>query len=64
MEALGSQVPTAQLVERILSCGHLSRADRQQLKAALLDDTINEEELILIEQIIDSVRKGLLDIVD
>ncbi|MGE5658959.1 MAG: hypothetical protein ACM37W_20380 [Actinomycetota bacterium] len=64
MEAQGSQLPTTQLVERILSAGNLSRADRQQLKAALLDESISETELMLIEQVIDSVRKGLLNIIE
>ncbi|MDF0553245.1 hypothetical protein [Kamptonema sp. UHCC 0994] len=64
MEDRGSQLPTDKLVERILSSGQLSRIDRQQLKFALLDDSINEKELVLIERVIDGVRKGLLDIVD
>ncbi|WP_449419988.1 hypothetical protein [Phormidium nigroviride] len=64
MEDVGSQLPTDKLVERILSSGQLSRMDRQQLKLALLDDSINEKELVLIERVIDGVRKGLLDIVD
>ncbi|MDB9512176.1 hypothetical protein PN499_13365 [Kamptonema animale CS-326] len=64
MEDIGSQLPTDKLVERILSSGQLSRMDRQQLKLALLDDSINEKELVLIERVIDGVRKGLLDIVD
>ncbi|CBN55711.1 MULTISPECIES: hypothetical protein [Kamptonema] len=64
MEDIGSQLPTDKLVERILSSGQLSRMDRQQLKLVLLDDSINEKELVLIERVIDGVRKGLLDIVD
>ncbi|HLO48773.1 MAG TPA: hypothetical protein VK211_10200 [Kamptonema sp.] len=64
MAAQGSQLPTTKLVERILSSGQLSRIDRQQLKSALLDDSITEKELVLIERVIDGVRKGLLDIVD
>ena len=64
MEDIGSHLPTDKLVERILSSGQLSRIDRQQLKFALLDDSINEKELVLIERVIDGVRKGLLDIVD
>jgi len=64
MVAQGSQLPTDKLVERILSSGQLSRIDRQQLKSALLDDSITEKELVLIERVIDGVRKGLLDIVE
>lgn len=46
------------IVERIFSEGHLTYSDRQCLKTALLDETIADDELALIEQIIAAVRKG------
>lgn len=60
----GSELPTEKLVERILSANQVSRADRQRLKEALLDDSISEQELLLIERVIEGVRRGLLNIVD
>lgn len=64
MEIQDSQLPTDQLVERILSSGKLSRIDREQLKLALLKHSISEKELVLIEQVLEKVRKGLLNIVN
>ncbi len=64
MQEQGIELPTEQLVGRILSSGQLSRADRQRLKERLLDDAISEKELMMIERVIEGVRKALLDIVD
>ncbi|OCQ91756.1 hypothetical protein BCD67_09520 [Oscillatoriales cyanobacterium USR001] len=64
MEIQGDRLSTEQLVERILLSGEVSRIDREQLKLALLNDSITEKELVLIEQVLDRVRKGLLNIVD
>lgn len=64
MQAQGSELPTEQLVEQILSSGQLSRAQRYKLKTTLLDSSISEEKLLLIEKVIEGVRKGLLEVVD
>lgn len=60
----GSELSTEKLVAQILSANQISRADRQRLKDALLDDAISEQELALIERVIEGVRRGLLTIVD
>jgi len=55
---------TEQIVEQIFSDGALTRADRQRIKSMLLNDSIQENELRLIERVIEGVVKGLLDVLD
>jgi hypothetical protein len=55
---------TEQIVERIFSSGELTRDDRQRIKSMLLNESIGENELSLIERVMDGVVKGILDVLD
>jgi hypothetical protein len=54
--------PTQQIVDRIFDSGELSRVDRNQLQSALQNNSINENELSLIERVMEGVLKGTLDV--
>ncbi|WP_293134467.1 hypothetical protein [Microcoleus sp. bin38.metabat.b11b12b14.051] len=51
-----------QVVERIFASGQLTRDDRQRIQSMLLNESIGENELSLIERIMEGVVKGLLDV--
>ncbi|MBE9183623.1 hypothetical protein IQ270_02500 [Microcoleus sp. LEGE 07076] len=51
-----------QIVDRIFASGELTRDDRQRIKSMLLDESIGEHELSLIEKVIEGVVKGILDV--
>jgi hypothetical protein len=55
---------TEQIVERIFSSGELTRDDRQRIKSMLLNESIGEKELSLIERVMEGVVKGILDVLD
>ena len=55
---------TEQIVERIFSSGELTRGDRQRIKSMLLNESIGENELSLIERVMEGVVKGILDVLD
>jgi hypothetical protein len=55
---------TEQIVERIFSSGELTRDDRQRIKSMLLNESIGENELNLIERVMEGVVKGILDVLD
>ena len=55
---------TEQIVERIFSSGELTRDDRQRIKSMLLNESIGENELSLIERVMAGVVKGILDVLD
>lgn len=55
---------TEQIVERIFSSGELTRDDRQRIKSMLLNESITENELSLIERVMEGVVKGILDVLD
>lgn len=52
-----------ELVKEILTAGKLTITARQYLKTALLDESISEEELSWVEQVIEAVRNGQLTLV-
>jgi hypothetical protein len=54
--------PTQQIVDRIFDSGELSRVDRNQLQSALQNNSIDENELSLIERVMEGVLKGILDV--
>jgi hypothetical protein len=54
--------PTQQIVDRIFDSGELSRVDRNQLQSALQNNSIDENELSLIERVMEGVIKGILDV--
>ena len=55
---------TEQIVERIFSSGELTRDDRQRIKSMLLNESIGDNELNLIERVMEGVVKGILDVLD
>ena len=55
---------TEQIVERIFSSGELTRDDRQRIQSMLLNESIGENELSLIERVMEGVVKGILDVLD
>ena len=55
---------TEQIVERIFSSGALTRDDRQRIKSMLLNESIGENELSLIERVMEGVVKGILDVMN
>lgn len=62
MQTQTSPFLTEQIVSRIFAKGELSREDRQKIQSALLNDSIDENELSLIEKIMEGVVKGILDV--
>ena len=57
------ELTIGQLTKRIFSSGKLTCSDRQRLKQALLNELISDEELVLIERVLDGVRRNQLLIV-
>ena len=55
---------TEQIVERIFASGELTRDDRQRIQSMLLDESIGENELRLIERVMEGVVKGILDVMN
>ncbi|MCW6049252.1 hypothetical protein QUB60_13090 [Microcoleus sp. A2-C5] len=51
-----------QVVEHIFALGELTRDDRQRIQSMLLDESIGENELRLIEKVMEGVVKGILDV--
>ncbi|OLP16569.1 hypothetical protein BST81_20445 [Leptolyngbya sp. 'hensonii'] len=50
------------VVAQVLANGLLTMTDRQQLRQALLHEETTDEELELIEQVIEQVRQGTLQV--
>lgn len=55
---------TEQIVERIFSSGELTRDDRQRIQSMLLNESIGENELRLVERVMEGVVKGILDVMN
>lgn len=55
---------TEQIVEQIFSSGELTRDDRQRIQSMLLNESIGEKELSLIERVMEGVVKGILDVLN
>ncbi|MEG3937218.1 MULTISPECIES: hypothetical protein [unclassified Microcoleus] len=53
-----------QVVERIFASGQLTREDRQRIQSMLLDESIGEHELSLVEKVMSGVVNGLLDVLN
>ncbi len=53
---------TEEIVDQIFADGELTRADRQRIKSMLLDESIDEHQLILIERVMAGVVQGVLDV--
>ncbi len=64
MQTQTSSFLTEEIVERIFSSGELTRDDRQRIQSMLLNESIGENELSLIERVMEGVVKGILDVLD
>ncbi|MEP6489777.1 hypothetical protein NDI43_27110 [Microcoleus vaginatus GB2-A3] len=64
MQTPAFQFLTEQIVERIFSSGELTRDDRQRIQSMLLNESIGENELSLIEKVMEGVVKGILDVMN
>lgn len=54
-----------QMVNRITTCGRITRKDQQQFMSALLSQkTISQTEQALINQVFERLRSGRLRVVD
>ncbi len=51
-------------VDEIFALGELTRADRERIKAMLLNPSIKDNELKLIEKVMQGVVNGILDVWD
>ena len=62
MQTQTSEFLTKEIVDQIFASGELSRADRQRIQSMLLDESIGEHELSLVERVMEGVVKGILDV--
>ena len=62
MQTQTSEFLTKEIVDQIFASGELSRADRLRIQSMLLDESIGEHELILVERVMEGVVKGILDV--
>ncbi|MCY7384381.1 MAG: hypothetical protein LH628_17690 [Microcoleus sp. CAN_BIN18] len=64
MQTQTSQFLTKEIVDQIFVSGELSRADRQRIQSMLLDESIGDNELSLVERVMEGVVKGILDVLN
>ncbi|MGA9382214.1 MAG: hypothetical protein WBV73_25930 [Phormidium sp.] len=59
-------LPTAlfDLFAEVTSSGHITLADRYGLKAAILENSLSEEEQSILDRLLYSVRRGRLQMVN
>ena len=62
MQTKTSQFLTKEIVDQIFLSGELTRDDRKQIQSMLLDESICEHELSLVERVMEGVVKGILDV--
>lgn len=62
MQTKTSQFLTKEIVDQIFLSGELTRDDRKQIQSMLLDESIGENELSLVERVMEGVVKGILDV--
>lgn len=64
MQTKTSQFLTQEIVNQIFVSGELTRSDRQRIQLMLLDESIGETELSLVERVMEGVVKGILDVMN
>ncbi len=64
MQTQTSQFLTEAIVDQIFLSGELSRDDRKRIQSMLLDESIGENELSLVEKVMEGVVKGILDLMN
>ena len=64
MQSIFPQFTIAELVFQVYHSGLLTLTHRQQLKTAILEEALTEEEQTAINRLLHAVRRGWLKIVD
>lgn len=64
MQSVFPQFTIAELVFQVYHSGLLTLTHRQQLKTAILEQTLSEEDQTAINRLLHAVRRGWLKIVD
>jgi hypothetical protein len=59
-----SQMTLEELFGQVMFSSVVTRHDRKQLRAALLERTLNEDEYAIINRLLYNVRRGWVKIVD
>ncbi|MEG3859958.1 MULTISPECIES: hypothetical protein [unclassified Microcoleus] len=59
-----SQMTLEELFGQVMFSSVVTRHDRRQLRAALLERTLNEDEYAIINRLLYNVRRGWVKIVD
>jgi hypothetical protein len=64
MQSVFPQFTIAELVFQVYHSGLLTLTHRQQLKTAILEQTLSEEDQTAINRLLHAVRRGWLKVVD
>jgi len=64
MQSVFPQFTIAELVFQVYHSGLLTLTHRQQLKTAILEQTLSEEDETAINRLLHAVRRGWLKVVD
>lgn len=64
MQSIFPQFTIAELVFQVYHSGLLTLTHRQQLKTAILEQTLSEEDQTAINRLLHAVRRGWLKVVD
>lgn len=64
LTAAMSNVPLEELYGQVMFSNVVTRADRQRLQAALLNECLSEDEQAIIDRLLYNVRRGWLQLVD
>ncbi|MEG5064667.1 hypothetical protein QUB33_13700 [Microcoleus sp. B3-A4] len=59
-----SQMTLEELFGQVMFSSVVTRHDRRQLRSALLERTLNEDEYAIINRLLYNVRRGWIKIVD
>ncbi len=59
-----SQMTLEELFGQVMFSSVVTRLDRRQLRSALLERTLNEDEYAIINRLLYNVRRGWVKIVD
>ncbi len=59
-----SQMTLEELFGQVMFSSVVTRRDRRQLRSALLERTLNEDEYAIINRLLYNVRRGWVKIVD
>ena len=59
-----SQMTLEELFGQIMFSSVVTRHDRRQLRSALLERTLNEDEYAIINRLLYNVRRGWVKIID